>query len=102
MLRFVVLQHSGFGDPHFDLMFETSPGSPLATWRCDQWPFGEQPNLEPLGDHRRAYLDYEGPVSGNRGTVRRVESGTHVVIENGPEQLVVELEDGRKITLPRA
>ena len=30
-----------------------------------------------LGDHRVAYLDYEGPVSGNRGTVRRWDHGSY-------------------------
>ena len=28
-------------------------------------------------DHRRMYLDYEGEVSGQRGSVRRVDSGTY-------------------------
>jgi len=27
-------------------------------------------------DHRAMYLDYEGPISGNRGTVRRVDAGS--------------------------
>ena len=27
-------------------------------------------------DHRRLYLDYEGPVSGNRGQVTRHDGGT--------------------------
>ncbi len=31
-----------------------------------------------LADHRLAYLDYEGPVSGDRGSVRRLDSGTFV------------------------
>ena len=29
-------------------------------------------------DHRRHYLDYDGPVSGGRGTVTRVAVGTYV------------------------
>lgn len=28
-----------------------------------------------LDDHRLAYLDYEGPVAGTRGTVRRCDGG---------------------------
>jgi hypothetical protein len=31
---------------------------------------------ENLADHRRAYLDYEGPLSGDRGNVARVAAGT--------------------------
>ncbi len=29
-----------------------------------------------IGDHRKAYLDYEGEVSGDRGHVTRVDRGT--------------------------
>ena len=32
---------------------------------------------ERLADHRLAYLDYEGPVSGNRGSVVRLDRGTY-------------------------
>lgn len=67
---------------HWDLMLET-PDS-LRTWAfsCDL------PN-EATGDasivgaavalpnHRTAYLVYEGPVSGDRGTVRRLDAGEY-------------------------
>lgn len=33
---------------------------------------------ERLADHRLAYLDDEGPVSGDRGSVRRLDAGTIV------------------------
>lgn len=75
-LRFVVLHHTGVPDPHFDLMLETTPGSPLATWRCRHWPIDRPGALVRLPDHRRQYLEYEGPVSGGRGEVRRVATGT--------------------------
>lgn len=77
--RYVVLHHEGIAEPHFDFMFETSPGSEtLRTFRLSIWPMtdslNEQEAVE-LALHRRAYLTYEGPVSGDRGTVRRVEEG---------------------------
>ncbi len=75
-LRFVILRHEGVPDPHFDLMFETAPGSPLTTWRSPAWPIDRPTPLVRLGEHRRAYLDYEGPISRDRGFVRRVEAGT--------------------------
>ena len=37
-LRYVILWHDGVAEPHFDLMFETLPGSALATWRSPRWP----------------------------------------------------------------
>jgi hypothetical protein len=93
LLRYVVLRHEGIPDPHFDLMFETAPGSPLATWRSAVWPLAEgQTELIHLPDHRRDYLDYEGSVSGDRGTVRRVHAGTHRVEQDHPILLIVRLD----------
>ena len=78
-LRYVVLRHEGVESTHFDLMFETGPGSALATWRSAIWPVDRQTRLTKLPDHRRDYLAYEGPVSGGRGWVRRVAAGAHTV-----------------------
>ena len=100
-LRYVVLRHEGVDDAHFDLMFETTPASDLATWRADQWPLTDQTTFTPLRPHRRAYLQYEGPISGDRGTVHRIHSGTHEVVENGASELVVRLESGESLFLPK-
>ncbi|MDR3183054.1 MAG: hypothetical protein LBT89_09085 [Planctomycetaceae bacterium] len=35
---------------------------------------------ELLPPHRKAYLNYEGEVSGNRGSVRRIDAGTYVAL----------------------
>lgn len=74
-LRYVVLHHQGVDAPHFDLMFETSPGSALRTYRLPQWPVQEGDVATPLKEHRREYLDYQGPVSNNRGFVTRITQG---------------------------
>lgn len=34
--------------------------------------------VERITDHRRMYLDYEGPVSGNRGIVRIWDTGLYI------------------------
>jgi hypothetical protein len=84
MPRYVVLEHetpAGYARPrHWDLMLET--GGALRTWALDEPPErvrsgqGEHSvQGELLRDHRLAYLDYEGPVSGGRGTVRRWDAG---------------------------
>lgn len=75
-LRYAVLHHSGVSEPHFDLMVETLPGSMLATWRSAGWPIESAAPLKRLRDHRRLYLDYEGDLSGGRGTVMRIAEGT--------------------------
>ena len=75
-LRSVVLHHTGHGDAHFDVMIEPSRGAArLLTWRTPVWPLREGTPLTALGEHRRAYLEFEGPVSGGRGQVRRVAEG---------------------------
>lgn len=74
--RFVVLRHTMPGGDHYDLMFECD--GVLATWRspCPLSEIGAKPvRLTRIGDHRLAYLEYEGPLSGNRGHVERVERG---------------------------
>lgn len=78
-LRYVVLHHTGVAEPHFDIMLEREAGSDLQTWRSAIWPIAGGQTLVPLPDHRRAYLDCEGEVSGGRGRVRRVSRGVYEV-----------------------
>lgn len=100
-LQYVVLRHEGVVEPHFDLMFETAPGSRLATWRSPAWSLGPETPVTPLPDHRADYLTYEGPVSGNRGRVRRVAAGGHTVLDDGGEIVHLQLDDGTVLRLPR-
>ena len=74
-LRYVILSHSEVSEPHYDLMFETLPGSMLATWRAEQWPLEFPTPITRLRDHRRLYLEYEGELSEQRGTVCRIAEG---------------------------
>lgn len=75
-MRYVIFRHESIEQPHYDLMFETAPGSALATWRSPVWPLAGSIVVQRLPDHRAAYLEYEGEISGGRGRVRRVEQGT--------------------------
>ena len=81
--RFVILHHRLGDGEHWDLMLER--GDILLTWQLLRDP--TVPDSFPIparriGDHRKAYLTYEGPLTGNRGTVRRVDSGTVEFEEN--------------------
>ncbi len=79
--RFVVLEHRWNG-VHWDFMLETRPGGPLRTWAIDSEIVpGQELPAHALPDHRAVYLNYEGEVSGGRGTVRRVASGNFETIE---------------------
>ncbi len=92
MPRFVILEHD-HPTLHWDLMLEDA--GRLLTWRLPAAPSdpavqrGRVLVATPLADHRLAYLNYEGPVSGNRGRVIRREQGTFEWVERTPERITV-------------
>lgn len=43
--------------------------------RLDKVNIGQSIHAERIADHRWAYLEYEGPISDNRGAVSRVAKG---------------------------
>ncbi len=88
-LRFVVLHHTGVEVPHFDLMFERRAARGLLAFRLPAWPVTKELEIEPLARHRQEYLTYEGPVSNNRGEVKRVARGTYRARRVGVDQIVV-------------
>lgn len=90
-MRYVILHHTGWIEDHFDLMLETDDTSPLLTWRLDRWPGPTTITLLP--PHRRAYLEYEGPVSNNRGEVRRVEAGSYATVQRSDSRWRILLND---------
>jgi hypothetical protein len=100
MPRFVLLYHrcptNYVRSSHWDLMLEQ--GDMLRTWAlarlpkawqaAHSWtqlsttdcpPLAVENDVEAveLADHRREYLDYEGELSGDRGSVTRVAEGTY-------------------------
>ena len=78
--RFVVLEHRNSAGVHWDLMIEIEPGGPLRTWAIDcVEALNRESVARPLPDHRRSYLDYEGPISGGRGEVKRWDEGTCLI-----------------------
>ncbi len=83
MPRFVILRHEMPREherpSHWDLMFEC--GEALRTWATEAEP-GSAGAIAArrLPDHRPAYLDYEGPVPGDRGSVTRWDEGSYEAI----------------------
>jgi len=100
-LRFVVLHHTGVPTPHYDLMFETDPGSPLASWRSPNWPVTQPTLLERINDHRRDYLDYQGPLTNNRGEVTRVATGTFRFESRTDHRWVIATDQGLNLIFLR-
>ena len=69
----------------------------LRTWRLSAPPkAGVAIAATASFDHRAIYLDYEGPVSGNRGAVQRWDAGDFVWQSDTPERVAVRLA-GRRL-----
>lgn len=82
-MRFAVLHHTGWPGhtDHYDLLLQQAEGRDdndrvlkAYTTLEDIFPAAGS-LLRANEDHRRLYLDYEGPVSSGRGNVRRIDSG---------------------------
>ncbi len=83
---------------HVDWMIASEPRGrePLVTFRVgsriDEMDAGQGLLARRLDDHRAEYLTYEGRVSGNRGTVRRLTRGTVVSWERSGDRWQMEIE----------
>ena len=85
--RYVILQHKGYGCEHWDLMLETGPV--LATWQLADRPVGragESIEARSIGNHRKRYLDYEGPIGGDRGQVTGYDRGTYRTVDRSVDR----------------
>ncbi len=75
---------------HWDFMVESA--SALRTWALACEPVADEaiPAMS-LADHRLAYLEYEGPISGDRGNVSRWDQGVCRLLDSEPDQCRIEL-----------
>jgi hypothetical protein len=93
MPRFVILEHD-HPRLHWDFMLES--GDVLRTWRLEEPPQpGKLVAAEASFDHRHLYLEYEGPVSGERGSVTRWDGGTFTWETDTPARVAVRLNGKR-------
>ena len=93
MPRYVILEHD---HPvlHWDFMLEA--GDVLRTWRLKEPPQSGKAVAAAMSfDHRPMYLDYEGPVSGQRGSVTRWDGGTFTWEADTPGRVAVLLAGQR-------
>ena len=88
-LKFAVLRHSGHPEKpdHYDIVVETVFGNnpeetALSKFETDSEL--ENPSLTATfeRDVRRRYLEYEGPLDGNRGEVKRVDLGFYTPLNS--------------------
>ena len=121
MTRYALLRHecpAAYRDgPHWDFLAER-PGvddeARLACWSLlrlpeawlgparapspavPEWPSNDEVAATPLADHRAAYLEYEGPLSGARGDIRRVARGRVEWLRATREEVRLRLIDGER------
>ena len=92
-LRYVIQRHEREPDPHFDIMLER--GDALKTFSSPELPRSGPPiEVHALPDHRLDYLEYEGEISGGRGSCSIRDRGTYLVSIWGDDRIVVHLEGG--------
>ena len=107
--QWVLLNHQvgnlqGQRGDHFDFMVSPPDSGPLWTWAIPDNPLSKplisqtQPlecSVERLPDHRRVYLDYEGPISGDRGEVCQVARGSYEVVSWDDKQVELRIQHDR-------
>jgi len=86
-MRYAILRHepgpASTRPLHWDLMLEQQDG--LRTWALPREPSsGAAMTAAELPRHRRAYLEFEGPIAGGRGHVTRWDEGTYEVLDVDP------------------
>jgi len=87
---------------HWDFMLEAE--GVLWTWELRELPAAwrvaggetasgdhESVFASRLADHRLAYLDYEGPLTQDRGHVTQIACGDFEILENAPARLLIRL-----------
>src|SRR6059058_5409149 len=93
MPRYVILEHD-WPHKHWDFMLEA--GTILQTWRLPDVPqAGVAMRAEKSFDHRLLYLDYEGPISGGRGSVSHWDDGAFETLIEQENRRVIQLKGKR-------
>jgi hypothetical protein len=89
MPRFALLEHD-HPSPHLDLLLEA--GGVLWAWRLEALPpDGVAVEARRNFDHRLIYLEYEGPISGDRGRVGRLDGGEFDWVEKSAGHVIAEV-----------
>ena len=95
MPRFAILEHQQPPKTHWDFFLES--GGVLRAWKLDE-PLRADVALscQSAPDHRLVYLDYEGPLTDQRGWVIRWDWGTYQLDLETPTELLLAM-DGQRL-----
>lgn len=94
---FILLEHRAPDGLHWDFMIELAGQETLATWRLAANPIGQAGAIDAkrIGDHRRAYLEFEGDIGQGRGVVQRIDRGESQVRAEQDSGFLTELHGAR-------
>ena len=99
-LPLAVLRHSSAKGRHYDLMVLDPTAAPAITHRMwaarvalppRDWARAGRLDLLALPPHREHYLTYQGPISGSRGRVVRIDAGTALARLWTPRRIVLDV-----------
>src|SRR5262245_29754294 len=95
MPRYTISQHTnGPEADHLDLFLQVDGA--LKSWRIERTIFDAPQAATRTEDHRESYLDFEGPVSKNRGQVKIWDTGDYSADIWTDQRIVVALR-GRRL-----
>lgn len=94
MPRFTISLHTQKDSFHYDFMLEDN--DKLKTWKLNSVDFSKPQIMEQSFDHRKIYLDYEGELTENRGSVKIWDTGTYN-IEKWEDNLILAKFTGKKL-----
>lgn len=85
-------------NPHYDFMIQSpliEHNRQLLTFRLHTpphtWPINKPTKITKLPLHREIYLDYQGPISQNRGNVTQFDTGHAIPIQLSPTLYIFKL-----------
>lgn len=93
MPRFAILTHD-HPTLHWDFLLED--GATCRTWRLAECPvYGVKISAVRIPNHRLVYLDYDGPIRGNRGSVSCWDRGVFEWVTDDLSLLEIDLRGSR-------
>jgi len=94
----VMLAHQSASGCHYDWMLADprDPTGRLWTARTEvpsfRWRCVDRFELTQINSHRRAFLTYQGPLSGDRGTVQRIDQGCALAWMWADDRILLQLQ----------
>ena len=97
-MRFVIHYHES-ENSHYDFMLENNES--LDTWQISEASIHKliafkEISAEKIFNHRKKYLEYEGPISCDRGRVEIFDSGEYCNMKESADSFTIDIT-GEKI-----